>query len=205
MCASRRSAPQEPDTYSDRGEHAAPERSAENALSEEWVVPALEELLAMYPKRAFIVNASSELVMASASGRVALADDREATLREIESSVRGAGPLRRTEIRGGMAVLVDERTEDAAYAQERRVRRALGIGPREAEVLRLVSKGLGNADIADALGVTLRMIEGHVARLLDRFGVDSRAGLIARFWSLSEDASAGADPQKGRSDGKDEG
>lgn len=45
---------------------------------------------------------------------------------------------------------------------------------REMEVLRLVARGLGNRDIAQAMGISHRTVQGHLANLFGKMGVNSR-------------------------------
>ena len=59
--------------------------------------------------------------------------------------------------------------------------RRLGITFREAEVLRLVTEHLSNADIAARLHLSTRTVESHVARLLAKTGTTDRSGL--RTWA----------------------
>ena len=59
--------------------------------------------------------------------------------------------------------------------------RRLGITFREAEVLRLVTEHLSNADIAGRLHLSTRTVESHVARLLAKTGTTDRSGL--RTWA----------------------
>ena len=59
--------------------------------------------------------------------------------------------------------------------------RRLGITFREAEVLRLVTEHLSNADIAARLHLSTRTVESHVARLLAKTGTTDRGGL--RTWA----------------------
>jgi DNA-binding CsgD family transcriptional regulator/energy-coupling factor transporter ATP-binding protein EcfA2 len=56
---------------------------------------------------------------------------------------------------------------------------SLGITPREAEVLSLVSDGLSNRDIAARLFVSHRTVEKHVESLLRKTGARSRTQLAA--------------------------
>jgi DNA-binding NarL/FixJ family response regulator len=65
--------------------------------------------------------------------------------------------------------------------------RRAGLSPRQQEVLGHLSRGDSNRTIALALGVSESAVELHVSALLARLDADSRAALVARFWS-GEDA-----------------
>ncbi|MGI5470884.1 helix-turn-helix transcriptional regulator [Streptomyces sp. CA-132043] len=61
----------------------------------------------------------------------------------------------------------------------RRGRRGYGdeLSPREREVARLVALGHTNREIADVLFLSPRTVEQHVAKVLRKLGVTSRAGV----------------------------
>ncbi len=52
------------------------------------------------------------------------------------------------------------------------------LSPKEEEVVRLVALGHTNAEIAKSLGVSLRTIETHRARILQKLGHPSRSELV---------------------------
>jgi DNA-binding NarL/FixJ family response regulator len=56
--------------------------------------------------------------------------------------------------------------------------RVTGLPARELEVLRLVAAGLSNAEIAAALFLGETTVKTYVSRLLARFGVRDRVGLV---------------------------
>jgi DNA-binding CsgD family transcriptional regulator len=54
-----------------------------------------------------------------------------------------------------------------------------GLTPREAEVLRLVARGMSNREIATALVVTVNTVEVHLTRIYDKLGVRGRSSATA--------------------------
>jgi len=54
-----------------------------------------------------------------------------------------------------------------------------GLTARELEVLRLLARGQSNQAIADLLSISPRTATTHVANILGKLGVDSRAGAAA--------------------------
>src|SRR5215831_12742079 len=65
------------------------------------------------------------------------------------------------------------------------------LTPREFEVLRLVIAGLLNKQIAAELGITLRTIKTHRARVMQKMGVVSVAELVR----LAHKAGVGSEPR----------
>ncbi len=66
-------------------------------------------------------------------------------------------------------------------AQQRRARSAdllRELTPREREVMQLVVMGQHNRDIGPALGISVRTVEVHKARLMGKLGVDNVADLV---------------------------
>jgi DNA-binding CsgD family transcriptional regulator/tetratricopeptide (TPR) repeat protein len=66
-----------------------------------------------------------------------------------------------------------------------------GLTARELEVLRLVAKGLRNAEIADRLFVSAKTVDHHVSSLLGKMGARSRAEAAGRAAELFRVAPAG--------------
>ncbi len=54
------------------------------------------------------------------------------------------------------------------------------LTPREQQVLRLMSLGLGNREIADQLEIGLRTVEMHVSHTISKLGVHSRTEAVIR-------------------------
>jgi DNA-binding NarL/FixJ family response regulator len=55
------------------------------------------------------------------------------------------------------------------------------LSPREAEVLRLVARGLANKQVARALGITERTVKAHLGRVFRQIGVADRTS--AALWA----------------------
>ena len=49
-----------------------------------------------------------------------------------------------------------------------------GLTAREVEVLSLVRQGLGNKEIGQKLGISMRTAKGHVATILEKLGASGR-------------------------------
>lgn len=67
----------------------------------------------------------------------------------------------------------ERRHAGAAYAQV-----YASLTPREQEVMQLVVAGRHNREIADALGISVRTVEVHKARIMDKMGAASSADLV---------------------------
>lgn len=63
------------------------------------------------------------------------------------------------------------------------------LTPAEESVARLVRAGASNRDVAEALVLSVRTVESHLARIYRKLGVRSRTQLLARLGALSADVS----------------
>jgi DNA-binding NarL/FixJ family response regulator len=54
-----------------------------------------------------------------------------------------------------------------------------GLTARERDVLRLLTEGRSDREIAEALSISPRTVGGHVTNLLSKLGVDSRTAAAA--------------------------
>ncbi len=77
-----------------------------------------------------------------------------------------------------VAYVLDEPKPKGTTPPKRHTQPAV-LTPRELQVAELVARGLSNKEIAHALVLSPRTAEGHVARLLDKLGFDSRARVAA--------------------------
>lgn len=75
---------------------------------------------------------------------------------------------------------------DPAVERARRLERATaawGLTGRQVEVLALVAQGLCNKEIAARLVCADNTVEAHLSAIFRKSASESRAALIARFWS----------------------
>ncbi len=77
---------------------------------------------------------------------------------------------------------------------------ALGLTPREVDVLRLVARGMPNRAIGDALGITERTARTHVSNILAKLGLTSRTQ--AALFAVEHGVAAEADASPGRPRGR---
>jgi FixJ family two-component response regulator len=112
-------------------------------------------------------------------------------------SAHGDVPLAVTAMRRGAVDFIEKPFNDAALLEA--VRRALGtdaqrrgsgeeraamrarlasLSPREREVLEAVVAGRANKRIADSLGISIKTVEVHRARVMDKMGAGSIAELV---------------------------
>jgi DNA-binding CsgD family transcriptional regulator len=64
----------------------------------------------------------------------------------------------------------------------------LSLTRREAEILGLLVAGKPDREIAEALAVSVRTVEHHVARIRQRLGAGTRAELLAKLRGLFAEA-----------------
>lgn len=82
------------------------------------------------------------------------------------------------------ALALELRRQEAATAARTVERRLATLSPREREVMDLMLEGKLNKQIADELGIAMRTVEVHRARILEKFGVRSAVELAGRLGAL---------------------
>lgn len=102
---------------------------------------------------------------------------RERKKREAREALEAA--LARFEQLGATSWAVRARAELARIAGRRPGPN--GLTPTEQRIAELVSEGLSNKEVAAALHVTVKTVEGSLSRIYDKLGVRSRSGLAGRF------------------------
>jgi len=58
------------------------------------------------------------------------------------------------------------------------------LTPRQMQVLRLLSEGRSNAEMAEALGISERTVKAHLAGVFEALGVDSRVRVLIKAREL---------------------
>ncbi len=53
-----------------------------------------------------------------------------------------------------------------------------GLTPREVQVLRLIAQGYSNAQVAETLVISVKTVESHRARIVEKLGLRSRVELV---------------------------
>lgn len=120
------------------------------------------------------INIPVILVTAYANVPMAVRAMQDGAFDFIEKPFDGSALL--TRIRRAMAhdarVRVDEK-------QVRQIERRLeSLTPREREVMELVVDGLLNKQIAGELGISMKTVENHRARVMDKMNAESLAELV---------------------------
>ena len=59
-----------------------------------------------------------------------------------------------------------------------------GLTERERQVAALIAQGESNSEIARTLLITVRTVEAHITRILDKLGLKSRAEIAA--WTVAK-------------------
>jgi DNA-binding NarL/FixJ family response regulator len=107
-----------------------------------------------------------ESVRAGARGFLA----KDASIEEIGAGVRAAADGGSVLSTGIAADLLDRIRRASAEPGSERTR----LSAREAEVLRLITEGRSNTEIAAALEISEQTVKNHVSALLEKLGVENR-------------------------------
>ena len=153
---------------------------------------ALEVAFEALGGAAFLMGPVGAVEHANASGRALLESNPAAVLAALRESVAApseAAPYRAMRVEAsGLAehwLLVPNPRNGDVSGRLGEATRRWGLTPRQSDVLALLARGAGNKAIADALACSNNTVEVHVSALLAKVGAQSRAELVARFWSES--------------------
>lgn len=89
------------------------------------------------------------------------------------------------------AIEIDEHRRAAHREQTKIQRRLTRLTPRESEVLELVVAGKTNKEIANQFGVSVRAVESHRARVMERMGADGLADLVRKVLTVRRNHNSG--------------
>lgn len=101
----------------------------------------------------------------------------EALLRAVRGLRRGDLPMSRVHA----ALVVDHLARTATRSGDEGDELAALLSGRELEVLRLLSDGMTDREIAAALAISPRTVESHVSNLLRKLGLRNRAEAAQRY------------------------
>ena len=96
---------------------------------------------------------------------------------------------------GGLAVAVVVRRTTPVYPTERELRRRYGLTPRQAEVTRLIARGMSNAAIARELSISPHTARRHTEAVLAKLAVSSRWDVERRIRGAALPAGDGDPPR----------
>ena len=136
------------------------------------------------------------VIMVSGAGKVshAVAALKGGALDFIQKPVRAAAFAR------CLTEAAEQRRQRAeARAARARVRaRAELLSERERQVMDLIADGLSNNEAAAALGISVRTVENHRARVMDKMGAANLSELIRQTLSLGEGEATASAARAGR-------
>ena len=172
---------------------ARPARVAPGPAAGEISSPALasavfEAALDMVGLAAFLLGPDGRVLHANASGRALRDRDPRHLADALARAIEGGDPCfaaTPVETTGAPTHWLAVQRPEAVSAVDRvrAAARRWRLTRRQAEVLAEVARGLSNRDIATALGCAGSTVELHVTAVLDKAGCQSRAQLVARFWT----------------------
>jgi DNA-binding CsgD family transcriptional regulator len=105
-----------------------------------------------------------------------------ATVRRLVSNLQVS-----TGEKHGNEVILETEVDGSLYQLVRKSKPqepAIGLSPREYEILRLVAAGHPNKIIADILQISSFTVSTYLRRSFAKLGVSSRAAMVARFHEL---------------------
>jgi FixJ family two-component response regulator len=82
------------------------------------------------------------------------------------------------------AIAVDRRARDAAAQRATVTDRIAELTPRERQIMELLAVGSSSKEIATALGLSVRTVEGHRRHVLRKMNVDSAVQLARAITGL---------------------
>jgi DNA-binding CsgD family transcriptional regulator len=105
----------------------------------------------------------------------------EALVRQLVSDITGDGQVAAPA--GGQAdrVILDVKVDGVRCLLTRLPKTQTPLSPRELQIARMVAKGYPNKTIATILDISTWTVASHLRRIFSKFGVSSRAAMVARL------------------------
>ncbi|MEA2623853.1 MAG: hypothetical protein QOH61_2763 [Chloroflexota bacterium] len=116
-----------------------------------------------------------DALKAGASGFVLKDMPRDQLVHAVRMAAAGESPLAPAVMRRLVSRFLDQPRQGSVPAHDRRLGR---LSERETEVLRLLSRGLSNAEIAQELLVSPATVKTHVASILHKLEVRARVQAV---------------------------
>jgi DNA-binding CsgD family transcriptional regulator len=173
------------------------------------VLKAIEAGLDDVGEAIVVTDAHDRIAFATQAGRAALElvdhDAKDRIPEELRNTpspahavvpIDGGSPLmvRRLTPKGGATVFMFERGSRGAPLS---LLGALGLSPREAEVLQSMMRGNSTAVIAKSLGVTPKTVYKHSERIFAKLGVNDRIAAVSAAWAALDSGADNAPQRSG--------
>jgi DNA-binding NarL/FixJ family response regulator len=162
----------------------AASRAAETSL----LAAALQAALDTLPVPAAIVSVSGVVRYANEGARSLLRRDLRAFSAAIHGGSSPDDPAASFSVQaldsapGGHVLALHRAAADPGPAAQR-WRRRFRLTGRQTLILEHLARGLASKSIAEILDCSEKTVAFHVSAIFDKTGVDSRATLVARFWT----------------------
>jgi DNA-binding NarL/FixJ family response regulator len=117
-----------------------------------------------------------EAIKAGASGYLLKASSREDILRALQEVKRGSSFLTGTIARKVLKDFQRPREQPAAPIRTSE----FSLTGREEEILKALTRGLQNKEIAEQLGISAHTVNNHIRRIYEKLRVHSRGEAVAR-------------------------
>jgi DNA-binding CsgD family transcriptional regulator len=150
---------------------------------------ALQAALEMIPVPAAILSATGIVRYTNSAARGLLTRDTRAFADAVQvrsSPDDPAAPFALQALEGlsgtGHVLALHRAAADPAPAAQR-WRRRFRLTGRQTVILEHLARGLASKSIAEILACSEKTVAFHVSSIFDKTGVDSRATLVARFWT----------------------
>jgi DNA-binding CsgD family transcriptional regulator len=105
----------------------------------------------------------------------------EALIRQLVNDIAGDGQPVAQEVGRADCVILDVKVDGVRCLLTRIPEAQILLSPRELEIARMVAKGYPNKTIATILDISSWTVASHLRRIFSKFGVSSRAAMVARL------------------------